>query len=69
MYEGYQPPMFQQCDDKGNPKQHITHFIETCNAAGIYGDYLVKEFVQSLRENAFDWYTNLEPNSIDSWSY
>ncbi|XP_057806878.1 uncharacterized protein LOC131021637 [Salvia miltiorrhiza] len=64
---GYQPPKFQQFDGKGNPKQHVAHFMETCNDAGTYGDYLVKQFVRSLKDNAFDWYVNLEPNSIDSW--
>ncbi|KAH0658817.1 hypothetical protein KY289_027565 [Solanum tuberosum] len=63
MPEGYQPSKLQQFDGKGNPKQHIAHFIKTCNDAVMYGDYLVKEFVRSLKENAFDWYTDLEPNS------
>ncbi|KAA0042105.1 retrotransposon gag protein [Cucumis melo var. makuwa] len=30
---GYQPPKFQQFDGKGNPKQHIAHFVETCENA------------------------------------
>ncbi|KAI3472363.1 hypothetical protein Pfo_031104 [Paulownia fortunei] len=64
---GYQSPKFQQFNGKGNPKQHMAHFIETCNDAGIYGDYLVKQFVCSLKGNVFDWYTDLEANSIDSW--
>ncbi|KAL0416789.1 UNVERIFIED_CONTAM: hypothetical protein Slati_3510800 [Sesamum latifolium] len=64
---GYQPPKFQQFDGKGNPKQHVAHFIEACNNAGIYGDHLVKQFVQSLKGNAFDWYTDLEVGSIDGW--
>ncbi|KAL0461233.1 UNVERIFIED_CONTAM: hypothetical protein Slati_0010900 [Sesamum latifolium] len=63
----YQPSKFQQFDGKGNPKQHVAHFIETCNNAGTYGDHLVKQFVQSLKENAFDWYKDLEASSIDSW--
>ena len=67
MPAGYQPPKFQQFKGKGNPKQHVAHFVETCNNAGTYGDYLVKQFVRSLKGNAFDWYTDLEPNSIDSW--
>ncbi|KAL0287677.1 UNVERIFIED_CONTAM: hypothetical protein Scaly_2757200 [Sesamum calycinum] len=50
---GYQPPKFQQFDGKGNPKQHVAHFIETCNNAGTYGDHLVKQFVRSLKGNAF----------------
>ncbi|XP_070046163.1 uncharacterized protein [Nicotiana tomentosiformis] len=63
----YQPPKFQQFDGKGNPNQHVAHFIETCNNAGTYGDYLVNQFVRSLRGNAFDWYTHLDVRSIDSW--
>lgn len=50
----YQPPKFQQFDGNGNPKQHMAHFIETCNGAGSYGDHLIKQFVRSLKGNAFD---------------
>ncbi|KAL0394450.1 UNVERIFIED_CONTAM: hypothetical protein Slati_4411200 [Sesamum latifolium] len=64
---GYQPSKFQQFDGKGNPKQHMAHFIETCNNARTYGDHLVKQFVRSLKGNAFDWYTDLEAGSIDGW--
>ncbi|KAL0322056.1 UNVERIFIED_CONTAM: hypothetical protein Scaly_2502000 [Sesamum calycinum] len=46
---GYQPPQFQQFDGKGNPKQHVAHFIETCNNSDTYGDHLVKKFVRSLK--------------------
>ncbi|OMO59013.1 Retrotransposon gag protein [Corchorus capsularis] len=63
----YQPPKFQQFDGKGNPRQHVAHFIETCNNAGTYDDLLVKQFVRSLKGNAFDWYTGLDSESIDSW--
>ncbi|KAK4397746.1 hypothetical protein Sango_1250100 [Sesamum angolense] len=65
---GYQPPKFQQFDGKGNPKQHVAHFVETCNNAGTYGDHLVKQFVRSLKGNAFDWYTDLEAGSINGWN-
>ncbi|KAK4400579.1 hypothetical protein Sango_1164000 [Sesamum angolense] len=64
---GYQPPKFQQFDCKGNPKQHVAHFVETCNNARTYGDHLVKQFVRLLKDNAFDWYTDLETGSIDGW--
>ena len=64
---GYQPSKFQQFDGKGNPKQHIAYFIETCKNAGSKGDQLVRMFVQSLKENAFEWYTDLELEVIDSW--
>ncbi|KAL0293165.1 UNVERIFIED_CONTAM: hypothetical protein Sradi_6954000 [Sesamum radiatum] len=64
---GYQPPKFQQFDGKGNPKQHVAHFVETYNNAGTYGEHLVKQIVRSLKGNAFDWYTDLEAGSIDGW--
>ena len=67
MPASYQTPKFQQFDGKGNLKQHITHFIETCNNAGMDGDLLMKQFVRTLRGNTFDWYTDLKPESIDSW--
>ena len=67
MPESYQPPKFQQFDGKGNPRQHIAHFVETYNNAGTYDDLMVKQFVRSLKGNAFDWYTDLELGTIDSW--
>ncbi|KAL0411798.1 UNVERIFIED_CONTAM: hypothetical protein Slati_3769500 [Sesamum latifolium] len=45
----------------------VAHFVETCNNTGTYGDHLVKQFVRSLKDNAFDWYTDLEAGSIDGW--
>ena len=60
MPNGYQPPKFLQFDGKGNPKQHIAHFVETSENVGIQGDLLVKQFVHSFMGNAFDWYTDLE---------
>ncbi|KAM1285718.1 hypothetical protein EV1_028269 [Malus domestica] len=51
---GYQPPKFMQFDGKGNPKQHVANFIETCNNAGMEGDYLAKQFMCSLKGNAFE---------------
>ncbi|KAK4566285.1 hypothetical protein RGQ29_002502 [Quercus rubra] len=67
MPNGYQPPKFLQFDGKGNPKQHVAHFVETCENAGTQGGLFVKQFVCSLKGNAFGWYTDLEPESIDSW--
>ncbi|KAL0361656.1 UNVERIFIED_CONTAM: hypothetical protein Sradi_3850100 [Sesamum radiatum] len=64
---GYQPPKFQYFDNKGNPKQHVAHFVETCNNAETYGDHLVKQFIRSLKGNTFDWYADLEADSIDGW--
>ncbi|KAM1444607.1 hypothetical protein ACFX2I_040738 [Malus domestica] len=63
----YQPPKFMQFEGKGNPKQHIAYFVETCNNSGTERDYLIKQFIHSFKENVFDWYTDLEPESINNW--
>ncbi|KAK9988734.1 hypothetical protein SO802_028973 [Lithocarpus litseifolius] len=67
MPNGYQSPKFLQFDGKGNPKQHGAHFVETCENVGTQEGLFVKQFVRSLKGNAFDWYTDLELKSIDSW--
>ncbi|KAH7861150.1 hypothetical protein Vadar_022207 [Vaccinium darrowii] len=61
MSAGYQPSKFQQFNGKGNPKQHIAHFVKTCNNATTDGGVLVKQFVRMLTSNAFNWYYDLEP--------
>ena len=53
MPNGYQLPKFLQFDGKENPKQHIAYFVETCENVGIQGGLLVKQFVRSLKGNAF----------------
>ena len=67
MPNGYQLPKFLQFNGKHNPKQHVAHFVEICENAGTQRGLLVKQFVCSFKGNAFDWYTDLEPESIDSW--
>ena len=49
----YQPPKFNQFDDKGNPKQDVAHFIKMCSNDGAEGDRLVKQFVRTLKGIAF----------------
>ena len=41
--------------------------LKLATTQGTEGDYLAKQFVRSLKGNAFDWYTDLEPESINSW--
>ncbi|KAL0448423.1 UNVERIFIED_CONTAM: hypothetical protein Slati_1398700 [Sesamum latifolium] len=48
------------------PMDQLKEFIEG-TIRRTYGDHLIKQFVRSLKENAFDWYTNLEAGSIDGW--
>ncbi|KAA0047909.1 ty3-gypsy retrotransposon protein [Cucumis melo var. makuwa] len=42
MPNGYQSPKFQQFDGKGIPKQHVAHFVETCETADTRGNLLIK---------------------------
>ena len=63
----YPPQKFKKFDGKGTPKQNVAHLIETFNNVGTYGDYLVKQFVCSLKGNVFDWCTDLESGFVDSW--
>ncbi|KAL0297671.1 UNVERIFIED_CONTAM: hypothetical protein Sradi_6819200 [Sesamum radiatum] len=51
MSMGYQPPKFQQFDGKDNPKQHVAHFVETCNNAGTYARTRIS---QSLLQHTVD---------------
>jgi hypothetical protein len=60
MSTNYKPLKFQQFDGKGNLRQHVAHFIETCNNANTYGDLMVKQFVRSTKGNVLDWHTNLK---------
>ena len=46
----HQSPKLQQFDGRGNPRQHIAHFVETNSSAGTHDDLLVKQFVRSLKE-------------------
>ncbi|KAL7145363.1 hypothetical protein ABFS83_07G077700 [Erythranthe nasuta] len=61
---GYIPPKLQQFDGKGNPKQHVAHFVETCNDAGTYGDHLVKQFKEPVIDYINRW-KNLSLNCKD----
>ncbi|KAL6582893.1 hypothetical protein OROMI_004971 [Orobanche minor] len=54
MPTGYQPPKFQQFDGKGNLKQHVAHFVETCNHAGTYGDHLAKKFLMDHQSRSLE---------------
>ncbi|KAA0042988.1 ty3-gypsy retrotransposon protein [Cucumis melo var. makuwa] len=69
MHVGYQPLRFQQIDRKGNLNQHVAHFVETCKNTGSRGDQLVKQFVRSLKGNAFKWHviSMMELTNTKQW--
>jgi len=53
MPHDFKPPKFPQFDGKGNPKQHVTHFIETCNNTGTDGNFMIKQLVGTLKGMVF----------------
>jgi len=67
MPRGYQSLKFQHFDVKGNPKHHVAHFIKPCNNASMDDHQMIKQFVWTLKGVAFDWHTDLESESINSW--
>ena len=52
---------------KESAKEHLLKFIETLEVYGLDDDLKLKEFSKSLTENAYTWYVNLPPGSVDSW--
>jgi len=46
------PLIYQPLDSKRNPRQHMSHSIETCNNIRIDGDLMVKQFIHFLKCNA-----------------
>jgi len=38
-----------------------------CNNAGTDSDLIVKKFVWTLKGITFNWYTDLDPESINNW--
>ncbi|KAL0451635.1 UNVERIFIED_CONTAM: hypothetical protein Slati_1141600 [Sesamum latifolium] len=70
MSVNYQPPKFQQFNGHGHPRQHIAHFVETCNNAGIDGDLLVNaRYTVSMIELANQHQGKDEPvlEYINNW--
>jgi len=47
-------------------QNNMLHTLLMCNNAGTGSDSLVKQFVRTLKGIAFDWDTDVLPESIDS---
>jgi hypothetical protein len=47
--------------------EHIGQFLAQVNDVGITDVHKIKIFLLSLTREAFNWFTSLPPNSIDSW--
>jgi hypothetical protein len=54
-------------DDAKTTYEHIGQFHVPVNDVGISNDDKIRMFSLSLTGAAFNWFTSLPPNSIDSW--
>jgi hypothetical protein len=55
------------CDDAKTTYEHIDQFLAQVNDVGITNVHKIRMFLLSLIGAAFNWFTSLPPNSIDSW--
>jgi hypothetical protein len=66
---GYQLPDLAKFmgDDAKTMYEHIGQFLAQVNDVGITNVHKIRMFPLSLTGQAFNWFTSLPPNSIDSW--
>jgi hypothetical protein len=66
---GFQVPELAKFtgDDAKTTYEHIGQFHAQGNDMGISIVHKIRMFLLSLTEAAFNWFTSLPPNSIDSW--
>jgi hypothetical protein len=55
------------CDYAKTTYEHIWQFLAQVNDVGITDVHKIRMFPLSLTGAAFNWFTSLPPNSIDSW--
>jgi hypothetical protein len=53
-------------DDSKITYEHIGQFLAQVNDVGITNVYKIRMFLLSFTGVAFNWFTSLPPNSIDS---
>jgi hypothetical protein len=66
---GFQVPYLAKFmgDDAKTTYEHIGQFLAQVNDVGITDIHKIRMFPLSLSGTAFNWFTSLPPNSIDSW--
>jgi hypothetical protein len=55
-------------DDAKTTYEHVGQFLVQVNNVGITDVHKIRMFSLSLTGAAFNWFTSLPPNSIDSWA-
>jgi lipopolysaccharide biosynthesis protein len=54
-------------DDAKMTYEHIGQFLAQINDIGIIDAHRVRLFHLSLSGSAFNWFTSLPPNYVDTW--
>jgi lipopolysaccharide biosynthesis protein len=54
-------------DDAKMAYEHIGQFLAQINDIGIIDAHRARLFPLSLSGSAFNWFTSLPPNSVDTW--
>ncbi|XP_039144879.1 uncharacterized protein LOC120282187 [Dioscorea cayenensis subsp. rotundata] len=65
--KGYNVSKFKKFNGLGNPDQHLAYFIIACGDTSNNPSLLLRQFAASLTGVAFEWYANLQPESIQRW--
>ena len=64
----YEPRTLAHYDGRrGSAVEQISKFIDTCSPYAADEDLYLREFSNSLCDQAYTWYTGLKPRSIPSW--
>ena len=63
--EKYETPTFSLYDErKGNAIEHVNKFLDSMGPFARNGDLCLREFLKSLTNHAYTWYSTLQPSSI-----
>ncbi|KAL6178758.1 hypothetical protein ACLB2K_050276 [Fragaria x ananassa] len=66
--KNYETPTFTLFDGrKGNPKEHISRFIDALGPHASNHNLRLREFSKTHTDRAYTWYTTLAPGSIRTW--
>ncbi|KAK9932278.1 hypothetical protein M0R45_019524 [Rubus argutus] len=64
----YEAPTFILFDGrKGSPKEHISRFIDALGPHAGDHNLRLREFLKSLTDRAYTWYTTLAAGSVRTW--
>ena len=66
--KGYEPPKFHSFDGRNKSTvEHVSRFIHTMGPYAGHKELCLREFIKSLVDRAYTWYTILRPRSIKTW--